>query len=578
VSTTPGNGKKPDDVQPVDKDASQAGGAAAADHLAELLFTGEGLSSGSYTPAGYQLRLAGLDETADRVVHAHETHHAALNDSTAWGTALHVYARLPAAFRDTFRKLLDRCRATHESYATFGSVNMLRTLDRGAQDVLAVYPAYAPLYQVVTDLVRPAGGPQRQYALATALARACMQTPVLEVMAEVGLSQFALSSLREMDRPDRRWQWLRKQGPGVFAVAAEAADSAVRAVHGGALADADTWDAHSEILTGQEWDPAWRVWEEAAYSALAATLTARGARCLSFDGHQIATGAVVALARQVAPHVGVAAAGPHAPAPDDRALAASVLAQVRHVFVTPPHRARLTELSPADLPELVELSPRIDGQSALVVDARLPGRLRDGYTWDSADLPQLAQLTASRTPVVAVRLFEDADGDSMIVHCRLPEPGLLGELAARWGGPRPLIACVAASCFIDEAWQQLWRLPLEGIGHFFVLLDVELDRVVKSWVRQGSPISLTRVNVDDASGEHRIAVAITVPPRPAVWVTIGDQMTAGLIGEQLERTPGVRLDLSAAHLEGWHDSLTVILTHLRATESFVDFGGLEGYL
>jgi hypothetical protein len=53
--------------------------------------------------------------------------------------------------------------------------------------------------------------------------------------------------------------------------------------------------------------------------------------------------------------------------------------------------------------------------------------------------------------------------------------------------------------------------PLAGIGHFFVLLDVELDRVVKSWVRQGSPISLAQVNVDDVSGEHRIAVAITVP-------------------------------------------------------------------
>ena len=402
-----------------------------------------------------------------------------------------------------------------------------------------------------------------------------MQTPVLEVIAQVGLSQFALSSLRDMDNPDRRWRSLREQGPGVFAVAAEAADSAVRAVHGGALADTDTWDEHSEILNLQEWDPAWRVWEEAAYSVLCATLTAHGAHCLGFDGHQIATGAVVALARQIAPDVGVASAGPYAPAPDDRTLAASILAQVRHVFVTPPHRARLVELSSADLPKLVELAPRIGGQSALIVDARMPGRLHDGYTWDSADLSWLAAL---RAPVVAVRAFEDADGDSMIVHCRLPDPGLLGELSARWGGPRPLIACVAASCFIDEAWQELWRLPLEGIGHFFVLLDVELDRVVKSWVRQGSPISLAQVNVNDVSGEHRIAVAITVPPRPAVWVTIGDQMTAGLIGEQLERTPGVRLDRSAAHLEGWHDSLMVILTHLRATESFVDFGGLEGYL
>jgi hypothetical protein len=548
---------------------------ASADHLAELLFTGEGLSSGSYTPAGYQLRLAGRDETTDRVVHAHETHHAALNDSTAWGTALHVYARLPAAFRDTFSKLLDRCRITHESYATFGSVSMLSLLHRDARDVLAVYPAYAPLQRIVSGLVRPAGGPRRQYALATALARACMQTPVLDVIAEVGLSQFALSSLRGVDTPDRRWQWLRGQEPAVLAVAAEAGDSAVLAVHGGALAAADTWDADQETLSGPEWDPAWQAWEEAAYSALAATLTARGARCLSFDGHQVAAGAVVALAQQLAPRVGVAAAGPYAPAPDDRALAASMLAQVRHVFATPPHRARLAEVSSGDLPEVVEQAPRIDGRSALVVDARLPRRLSNGYTWDAADLGRLAALAA---PVVAVRLFEDADGDSTIVHCRLPGPGLLGELSARWGGPRPPIACVAASCFIDQAWQGLWRLPLERLGHFFVLLDVELDRVVTSWVRQGSPVSLAQVDVNDASGEHRVAVAITVPPRPAMWVTIGDQMTAGLIGEQLQRTPGVRLDRSAAQLEGWHDSLTVILTHLLATESFADFGGLEGYL
>ena len=51
----------------------------------------------------------------------------------------------------------------------------------------------------------------------------------------------------------------------------------------------------------------------------------------------------------------------------------------------------------------------------------LPRRLHDGYTWDSADLSRLAAL---RAPVVAVRAFEDADGESMIVHCRLPEPGL----------------------------------------------------------------------------------------------------------------------------------------------------------
>ena len=45
------------------------------------------------TPGSFTER--GTDVTAGRAVHLHEAHHAALNDSTAWGSALHILARLP---------------------------------------------------------------------------------------------------------------------------------------------------------------------------------------------------------------------------------------------------------------------------------------------------------------------------------------------------------------------------------------------------------------------------------------------------------------------------------------------------
>ena len=53
------------------------------------------------------LTLASADQIVDRIVYLHEIHHAGLNDSTAWGTALHLFARLPEPHCSCFAPLLD---------------------------------------------------------------------------------------------------------------------------------------------------------------------------------------------------------------------------------------------------------------------------------------------------------------------------------------------------------------------------------------------------------------------------------------------------------------------------------------
>ncbi len=138
----------------------------AEDHLAALMLTGEGA-----TPDRVTLTLTGVDRLADHVVYLHEIHHRGLNDSTAWGTALQIFAELPSPRRACFLPLLDRCRLTHEAYATFASVNVASAHHSNAADLLDRYPDYVSLFRALQRLVARAGGPHREYMLATALAR-----------------------------------------------------------------------------------------------------------------------------------------------------------------------------------------------------------------------------------------------------------------------------------------------------------------------------------------------------------------------------------------------------------------------
>jgi hypothetical protein len=49
----------------------------------------------------------------------HEADHGALNDSTAWGTTLHLMSRQGPDHRACFADLRDVACRTHESFATF---------------------------------------------------------------------------------------------------------------------------------------------------------------------------------------------------------------------------------------------------------------------------------------------------------------------------------------------------------------------------------------------------------------------------------------------------------------------------
>jgi hypothetical protein len=540
-----------------------------ADHLAELCMAGTAARSGRYTPQRATLSHATGDQAGDLVVYLHEVHHAALNDSTAWGVALHVYAALDALQRDCFRPLLDACRVPHEAYATFAAVNVASAHHPAAADVLAHYPAYIAVFGALDRVLGGVPGPHRKYLAATALARVSMQTPILSAMLEAPELIVEVSDLRRLDTPNGRWRWLLAQD-GLIDDAAVDADRVVRERHGEHCLDVDD-GTDVEAASADELDPVWALWETTVYERLACAIDSAGARILAFNGHMDLTGLVLERARRLAPEMSLRAARIESPAPDDRALSAATIAHMRLDLPSGRRAGALRDRSTEEPVETIDADQRIDGAPTLVVSARLPRRLLDSYRWDPADEHRLAACTA---PVVVAPVIAVGEAESTIEQTILETPDALAELTERWAQRGPVIVIAAASCFVDRDWAGQWSAALRPAGMLVVLIDVEAERFVNSWVQSGIVVRSAMVRVADTSGIVW-ALALQVGEYPSLWLHINDEVSVKLLRDQLRHTHGLAIEEREDHLDGRQAELTAAITHLLATESFFDLQGLD---
>jgi hypothetical protein len=135
--------------------------------------------------------------------------HAALNDTTAWGSLFKAYSALlryttePEPYRGVCRSLVEACRHTHEVFATYTGVYLA---DRAAgQSLLAAHRNYLTYHSDACELAKgmPPGSQLEWYAVISA-ARACMQSEGLLMALRVGLDQFRLADIRARDQPDAR--------------------------------------------------------------------------------------------------------------------------------------------------------------------------------------------------------------------------------------------------------------------------------------------------------------------------------------------------------------------------------------
>lgn len=530
------------------------------EHLARLCLEGAG-STGQYTPHAFDLRLLGTRQAADHIVYLHEVHHAALNDVTAWGTVLHLYARLPDS-APLFARLLDSCRTVHESLATFAGVQIATARHGALDDVLAAYPQYIPLYRATVNVTAGVAGPNRRQQTATALARVCMQTPILDAIAEAGLRGFALSSVRALDRPDTRWNWFLRQGPELIAAAADAADRIVVDEFGPEALMSDRLGGDLYRATDRSHDAAWDRWELATYDHLRAALAATDATVLTLNGHQDGTARLLELAHTTHGDLGLRAAMTAEQRRSDADIASSVLQQVRHNFTGgEPHRAVPVGMTVDDLVRVLGDRPVIDGRPALIVDARPPDRLAVLYRWPPEPEP----------PPVAVRLVVEDERGEAIGHVPVADPATLSTLVERWADRGVLAVCVSASCLADPGFARQW-LPAAP-RPAFILVDVEPDRFVPRWAAAGDPIVAIPVQVTDTGG-NRTALLLSSDDSGIWWLVVADDVTVRLVIEYMRGLVGDALHSGNDAFAAIRDPARVVITHILATESFTSFDAL----
>lgn len=551
--------------------------ATGDDHLAALLVTGPRASSGLYTPIRSELKLLGQDLIADQLVYVHEVHHAALNDSTAWGTVLHLLVRLPPPHGDGLLPILDACRPVHEALAMYASVNLVSAFHAGTEAALLQYPAYIALYHKMAELVEGVTGQHRRALAANTIARICMQTPVLESFVQSGPAPLRLADLRVRDTPGWRWYWICRQGAPVIARAARRADRIVGEREPGALAQ-DVPGGEPLDVSASRFDTAWHIWETTAYEVLRQALSETGAVALAFDGHQALTGDAVRVAREIHPGLRGIAPDLLSPAPTDRDLVASVIRQVRHDFSAGTGRPNRARLLPADAHDLVLTTAnavRVEGRPVLVADARMPLRLAELFSWPDEDRLRLTEVTG---PLTAIRTVEAAESHEVVWHAQLASPDALAALAEAWDGEGGIVvSCVATSCLIDRDWQREWLPVMNQTGSLIMLIDLDLDWLIPGWRRQGPELMASRVTIDDPSGQ-REGLVLQVPGRAEQWIVLADLVTVNLLLDQLRATTDLNVASPPDQLADRLDVLRVAYSHLLASESFLGFTGLEGYL
>ncbi|MFD1086045.1 hypothetical protein [Micromonospora andamanensis] len=540
------------------------------DHLAALFASAaRGPGRGAYVPGRYDLWLRGAGAPGDRLVHHHEAQHVILSSASAWGAALYVAAEMPG-WQTLFGGLLDRCRTTHESFATYLGRDAVQVLTGSPVSVLVAFPDYARLVKRLDWFLEPIDGAQRRALAATALAQVCMQSPILDHMLASWPAPITLGTPLRADLPDERHGHLLRV-TGLAATASAAADAAVARAYGSAALDADR--AHDNSALDDAFDPAWALWEETTFQHFALELRRAGATVLNGnDGHISAAAALVAHVAHVVPETRLTVNA--APTVGDLSLLGMVLNHTRLWLGETRRPGRFvtvgSDVEPGEVVRVADATSRIGGRPNLVISARLPARLLSSYDYPDVET---AVLRDRHGPVVGARsLADDGAGNDAIWFAELPSSADFGALVTSWNGRGDLTCCVAASCLAHPAWRSAWLPALHAAGPLVWLIDVGVSALAGEF-GGGRPVHGLYLDLKQASAGARRAVAFKVDGVVGIWVFVGDELGVQLITQQVDELPGVDLRMTGHDWTAALPAVQLVLIDLLRAESYLDLRG-----
>lgn len=193
----------------------------------EGLFFDTDKTKGQYMFSSWEVQPGkGSDSENRRMVSLHESHHAALNDQTAFGGLMHcihylgINGHQQEQHTKTLIALVNSCRTIHECYATYISLLFVaNTLDKylpQRERLLEGYDTYVDYYQAMAQICLPFQGAFLQFHACSSVARICMQSRSIETFLDVGPDQFTFGDIRAKDQPDERFRILQSEINGAF--------------------------------------------------------------------------------------------------------------------------------------------------------------------------------------------------------------------------------------------------------------------------------------------------------------------------------------------------------------------------
>lgn len=194
--------------------------------LTRLLLQGQADSHGAHHHLGWETYPGAQGGDADaNLTTLHESFHNELNNLTAYGFLLQVYALLTKSdqqqenYREIFEYLVARCREAHEVYATFISTTITaekkENEGKGPGELLKNYPTYGQHYEKGRILTADFQGNYLKEIALTAIIISCFQSRAICERARQDLAAFEPNRIDNAEFPDSRLSLLgRKLPPG----------------------------------------------------------------------------------------------------------------------------------------------------------------------------------------------------------------------------------------------------------------------------------------------------------------------------------------------------------------------------
>lgn len=411
-------------------------------------------ATGSFDLAGWLLRQPHHESDSTLFASAHESHHRQLQNSTSYGALTRVYHGLAVATGDERYQYLVAAlaKASERVQEAFASWTPALVVGWSRDRLVAHYPEYEWHYAAIDDIVSGIRNPYLRYHAAYAVARACMQTTVIERALAVGLRMFAMADLRDRELPDTRFAALRRQPPHW--------DEAT-------LVDTAQLDgvADAEQLTPALFDaalaPQWQLVSETMYRAVAAAIPGT---TLDIEGHQTEIASLLTAAHEVVQSLELRPVAVARPAEKRNITLGAYESET--FTIAYPLLARL--LPESTSPALLAANPT---EPHLFITVRRTAELFANYALvDGAEPP------ADPVSVVLRRTVLDDDNHPLVELLRIPDsPTALDEVDI------PLVAAVSWS-LLAEGWHD-WLLD-DRSASTVVLLDASLTPLLDSWLAQ----------------------------------------------------------------------------------------------